>query len=288
MPRPIWKGHLNFGLVNIPVNLYSAEEPAADFSLHMLDSRDQSRIRYERINEKSGKEVPWNEIVRGYEYEKGEYLVLSEAELKKAAPEQTRAVEIDGFVDADQIDLLYFDKPYYLEPAKGGEKGYVLLREVLKDTKKIGIAKVVIRTRQHIAALVPKDNVLVLDLLRYPKEIRKADGLNIPTAQSKAAHVSAAELKMAKTLVEAMATDWKPQAYHDEYRDALMKYIHKRVEAGGKPIKVEEPADEAPAAGPYNFMELLKKSVEHGRGKGGKVGANGHRRKAPAPRKKAG
>src|ERR1043166_6522934 len=152
MPRPTWKGHITFGLVNIPVNLYPAEQ-RTDLELHMLDSRDHKRVRYERVNEDTGQEVPWNDVVRGYEYSDGNYVVLTDTELKKAAPEQTKSIEIEGFVDADQIDLMYYDKPYYLEPAKGGEKGYVLLREVLKESRKIGISKVVIRTRQYIAAL---------------------------------------------------------------------------------------------------------------------------------------
>lgn len=261
MPRPIWKGHISFGLVNVPVQLHAAER-RSDLQLHMVDSRNHARVRYDRVNSETGEEVPWNEIVKGYEYTDGSYVILSEAELKRAAPEVTKRIEIETFVALKDIDLLYFDRPYYLEPAKGGDKGYVLLRKALADTERVGIARVVIRTRQHMAAMVAHGDVLVLELLRYAQEIISPKDLNIPSSSSKAAGVTAQELKVARTLIDSMTDQWEPARYHDEYRDALMKWIDKRIKSG-QTEKLSDPlpaeAEEPPPT--LNFMELLKKSV---------------------------
>lgn len=261
--RPIWSGHITFGLVNVPVALYSAEK-RSDLQLHMVDSRNQSRVRYERVNSETGEEVPWNQIVSGYEYSDGNYVLLTEQELKKVAPEVTKAVEIEAFVDLKDIDLSYFDKPYYLAPMKRGEKGYVLLRETLRETGKAGIAKVVIRTRQYVAAMVARGDGLVLNLLRYQQELRAMDDLPLPGSASKVG-VSKQELKMARVLVDSMYTKWDPEKYHDEYRDALMAWIDRKVKAGKGKKVAEEPAeeeDDAPA--PINIMDALKRSVAHG------------------------
>lgn len=262
MPRPIWKGHISFGLVHVPVQLQAAER-RSDLQLHMVDSRNHARIRYDRVNAETGEEVPWDEIVKGYEYNDGSYVILSDEELKRAAPEATKRIDIEAFVNLDDIDTLFFDRPYYVEPGKGGEKGYVLLREALAETKRVGIARVVIRTRQYIAALLPKGDVLVLMLMRYPQELVSTKDLNVPHGSAKAHGVAPAELKMARTFVESMAAEWKPEQYHDEYRDALMKWIDKRIKSG-QTEKLSEPlpaeADEPPAT--LNFMELLKKSVK--------------------------
>lgn len=262
MPRPIWKGHISFGLVNVPVQLHAAER-RSDLQLHLVDSRNHARVRYDRVNTETGEEVPWNEIVKGYEYSDGNYVILSEAELKRAAPEVTKRIEIEAFVALADIDILYFDRPYYLEPAKGGDKGYVLLRRALADTGRVGIARVVIRTRQHMAAMVPHGDVLVLELLRYAQEVVPATGLNIPGSSSKASGITPQELKIARTLIDSMAAEWKPEKYHDEYRDALMKWIDKRIKSG-QTERLSEPlppeADEPPPT--LNFMELLKKSLK--------------------------
>ena len=169
--RPIWKGTINFGLVNIPVALYSAEaDNSIDFDL--LDKRDFSRVRYRRVNEKTGREVPWDAIVKGYEYKKGEYVALTDDDFIKANVEATQSIDILDFVDAADISPVYFDKPYYLVPLKNGQRAYALLREVLKRTGKVGIARVVIRTREHLASLLADGALLILNLLRFPHELR--------------------------------------------------------------------------------------------------------------------
>ena len=260
MARPIWKGQISFGLVNVPVTLYSMEK-RNDLSFHLVDSRDSSRVRYERVNEATGEEVPWDKIVKGYEYDGGNYVLLSEQELAAASPELTKMIEIEQFVDLDQIDLRYFDRPYALVPGKGGDKGYVLLREALESSGKVGIARVVIRARQHLAALVPQGNALVLDLLRFHQELRSLEEFDFPEGSLKDFKISHKELELAGKLVEGMAGEWNPEEFADEYRVALMKLIEKRIEKGEteEVLEVEEP-EEVPRT--VNFMDVLKKSVE--------------------------
>lgn len=258
--RPVWKGHISFGLVNVPVTLYPAEQ-RTDLSLHLIDSRDFSRVRYERVNADTGEEVPWDQVVKGYEYNDGNYVVIGQNELKAAAPEATQTVDVEAFVDLSEIDLIYFDKPYYLEPGKKGEKGYALLREALKESGKAGIAKVVIRTRQYVAALVPRGHALVLNLLRYQQELRATDELDLPGSISQVG-VSKQELKMARDLIKSMSTKWDPKKYHDEYRDKLMKWIEERIESGETYEVAEVPAEEEEPVS-YNIMDALKKSLAH-------------------------
>lgn len=267
MARPIWKGHISFGLVNVPITLYSAEQ-RADLSFHMVDSRNSARVRYERVNEATGEEVPWDKIVKGYEYDGGSYVLLSDEELERAQPELTKTIEIEEFVDAEEIGPAYFDKPYYLVPGKGGEKGYVLLREALQESKKVGIARVVIRARGHIAALMPQGNALILNLLRYGQELRSMDDYDFPSAGLKEHKVSRKELDLARQLIDGMSDRWDPNEFHDEYRDALMKLIKKRIESG-ETEQVEEPEELQEAPRTVNFMSMLKKSVEQA-GKGAK------------------
>jgi DNA end-binding protein Ku len=262
MSRPIWKGHITFGLVNIPVVLHSA---VTQFDLHfrLLDSRNHARVRYERINEETGEEVPWQDIVKGYEYEEGRYVVLGDDDFEKVAVEVNKAVEIESFVDGKEIGYVYFDKPYYLVPDKKGEKGYVLLREVLRRSKKVGIAKVVIRTRQYLAALLPEGNVLVLDLLRFQQEIRNTAELEIPGHNIKSYKISEKELALAQQLVDSMSTDWKPNQFHDEYRDALMKWIEKKAKSAGHPVSAPRQKEAKGGRGKViDMMGLLKKSVQ--------------------------
>lgn len=283
MPRPIWKGHISFGLVSVPVTLLSAQEHA-DLELHLLDSRDKSRVRYERISEKTGREVPWDSIVKGYEYTDGKYVLLSEQELKHAAPEFTRAVEIDSFVPLADIDPVYFDKPYFLEPAKAGAKGYALLRGAMIDAGRVAVARVVIRTRQYMAAVIPRGELLVLMLMRYAHELRSPKDIEVPPL--KAAAVSTAERKSARLLVDAMSKPWKPEAFKDEFRAKLLKYIKKRAkESPDRPVNIPDDEDDAPPP-PINFMELLQKSVATNATKGRKHAAKSA--KAPAQRRKAG
>jgi len=271
MARPVWKGHIGFGLVHVPVVLYPAEQ-RTDLQLHMLDSRDNARVRYERVNAETGHEVPWNTIVKGYEYSNGNYVIMSDEELKRAVPEATRTVEIQTFVKGDEIDPVFYDKPYYLEPAKGAEKGYVLLREAMKESGLVGIAQVVIRTRQYIAALRPQGDVLVLNLLRYAQEVRSTEDLKIPHGGIKAHGITAQEMKIARTLIDAMETPWNPEKYHDEYRAELMKWIQKRVKAGEIEHPAELPEEPKEEKSPLNFMEALRNSLAQA-GKGHKAPA---------------
>lgn len=256
--RPIWKGHISFGLVSVPVVLYSAER-RSDLSLHLIDSKNFSRVRYERVNEETGEEVPWDRTVKGYEYADGSYVVIGEDELKEAAPEATKSVEIEQFVDIADIDPIYFDKPYYLQPDKKGEKGYVLLRDALEETGRAGIARVVIRTRQYLAALLPREGGLVLMLLRYAQEVRSISELELPENKGDL-KITKQEEKMAKELISSMSSDWDPEAFHDEYREKLMAWIEKRIESGEIERSPEvEDVEDAPE--PINIMTALKESL---------------------------
>lgn len=262
MSRPIWKGQISFGLVNVPITLYSAEQ-RADLHFNLIDSRNSARIRYERVNEETGEEVPWDKIVKGYEYDGGSYVLFSEKELETASAELTKIIEIEQFVAREEIDPIYFDKPYYLVPGKGGEKGYVLLREAMAASGKVGIARVVIRTRQYIAALLAEGNALVLNLLRFHQEIRPVKDFDIPTGDPSRHKVRPKELELAEKLIEGMSGAWKPQEFDDEYRGALMKLIEKKIRSG-QTKEIAEPEEEEEAAEPrtINFMDVLVKSVE--------------------------
>ena len=230
MARSLWKGAISFGLVHIPVEMYTAvSEKSLD--LTMLDKRDFSPIGFKRYNKANQKEVTWDDIVKGYEYASGEYVVLSAEDLRQANPEATQTIDILAFVDADQVPLLYYEQPYYLAPGKGGDKVYALLRETLRQTGKIGIANVVIRVKQHLAALVCMGDVIVMNTLRYADEIRETEELKIPSSKEKAATISDKELKMAMALVEGMSEAWKPEQYHDTYRDDVMALVDKKVKA---------------------------------------------------------
>jgi DNA end-binding protein Ku len=286
MPRSIWKGSISFGLVNIPVGLYAAET-RHELQFHLLDKRDKSPVRYKRVSEKSGKEVPWGDIVRGYEYEEGHYVILSDDDLKGANPAATQTIDITDFVDAAEISPTYFDKPYYLAPDKKGTKGYALLREALRRTGKMGIATVVIRTRQYLAAVLPQDDVLVLELLRYGHELRDAGELEVPHGAS---GVSDREIEMAERLIEGMVDAWEPSKYADTYEKDVMDMIERRVEKG-ETEAVETPAPKAAAAGEgkvVDLMMLLKRSVEETADKGAagksKPKAAGHKKPAAKPR----
>ena len=275
MARAIWKGSISFGLVNIPVGLYAAET-RNDISFKLLDKKTMSPIHYKRVSEESGKEVPWDETVRGYEFESGQYVVLSDQDLKSAAPEATQTIDIVDFVDLDEISPLYFDKPYYLGPDKKGAKAYALLRETLRRTGKVGIAKVVIRTREYLAAVVARGDVLTLELMRYAHELRDPAELDVPHGKG---GVSDREVDMAERLVEGMVSAWDPEKYKDTYRNDLMKMIEKRVEAG----QLEKSAEPAPKlekarSNVIDLMALLKQSVEQG----GKAPKKAAAKKAPA------
>ncbi len=262
MPQMIWNGHITFGLVSIPVALYPAEtRDELDFTL--LDKADMSPIGYRKVNKATGEEVPRERITRGLEYNKGRYVIVSDADLRRASPERTQQIAITSFVDPAEVEARFYDRPYYLEAVPKQEKGYALLRETLRKTGKMAIATVVIRTRQHLAALAADEQVLVLDLLRYPQELRDPTKLNLPGKGLKAVGISEKELKMAERLVEEMVEPWDPSRYRDEYREELMAFIRKRAKAGKiEEPEVEEPAPRKAGAKVIDIMSLLKRSVE--------------------------
>ncbi|HWF17718.1 MAG TPA: Ku protein [Verrucomicrobiae bacterium] len=229
--RPIWKGTISFSLINIPIGLYPASR-REDISFHMLRQSDLSPINYKRVAENDGREVPWNEIVKGYEYEPGKHVVMKKEDFERVDIEATQTIEIIDFVKLEEIDPIFYDTPYYLVPQKGGAKAYALLRDALKKTGRVGIAKVVIKTRQHLAAIKPRNNVLVLELMHFADELVSPKDLDIPADQN----VGAKELDLAIDLIDRMTDKWDPSKYKDDYRNALLDLIHKKVEQGGKPI----------------------------------------------------
>lgn len=229
--RAIWKGSISFSLINIPIALYPATR-RDELKFRLLRASDLSPVNYKRVAEADGKEVPWEHIVKGYEYEKGKFVVLKDEDFKRADIEATQSVDILDFVKLDEIDPIFFDKPYYLEPEKRGEKAYELLREALKQSGKVGIAKVVIKTRQHLAAVKPEKNLLVLELMHFAEEIIDTRDLKIPANP----RIGAKEMDMAKDLIAKMSGKWDPDQYEDEYQHALLDVIHEKVESGGKEI----------------------------------------------------
>jgi DNA end-binding protein Ku len=261
MARPIWTGTLSFGLLNVPIRLMPGER-RTDLHFRMLDSRDHAPIRYERINSETGEEVPWKDVVKAFEYRKNSYVVLEEEDLRAAAPESHETVEIAAFVDVESIGPEYFEKPYVLVPGKKAEKGYVLLRETLTETAKIGIAHVVIRSREHLAAVMAMGNALMLILLRYPQELVDVGDYEIPSGSAASHRVTRREIEMARQLIDAMSSAWKPSDYHDEFRARLHKVIEKRMKSKGAvtpPAKEEAP--EQATTNVVDFMELLRKSL---------------------------
>jgi DNA end-binding protein Ku len=250
--RSIWSGAIGFGLVNIPVKLFSAVQQS-DLDLDMLDKKDHSNIRFKRVNEKTGKEVEWANIVRGYNLD-GQYVILSDEDFKKASPEKTKIIEIAEFVDEDKVDSIYFETPYYLEPQKAGVKAYGLLRDALKKTGKTGLASFVLRTKESLGLIKPVSDVLILQKIRYEEEIRKPEGLEIPDAESKPA-----ELKMAIALIDQLSSPkFDISKYKDTYSDELMKLI----EAKAKGKKLPEPTMRVVHSKSKDLMEQLKASLE--------------------------
>lgn len=263
MARPIWKGNISFGLVNVPVTLYSGERKS-ELHFNLVDNRNKAKVKYKRVNEMTGEEVPWNEIVKAYEYEEGNYVVLTDEDFQRADVEATQTIDIQDFVDREKVDYRYFEKPYYLIPGKRAEKGYVLLRDTLRETGKIGIATVVIRTREYLAAVMPQGDALTLNLLRFQHEVVDPAEFDLPVGEPGEYKINDKELKMARELVESMAGEWEPDKYHDEYREKLLQWIEHKVEAGEEVALAapEEAGPEEKAGEIVDFMTLLKKSVE--------------------------
>ncbi|WP_238346026.1 Ku protein [Luteimonas saliphila] len=266
MARPIWTGNLGFGLLNVPVSLMPGTR-SQDLSFRMLDSRDRKPIRFERVNADTGEEVPWKEIVKAFEYDKGSYVVIEKSDIASAAPESHESVEIEAFVDEDAIDVRFFEKPYVLVPGKKAEKGYVLLRETLRKSKKIGVARVVIRTREYLSAVMPQGDALILMLMRYPQELVDPTEYRIPEGKAGDYRVSAKELEMATQLVDSMAAKWNPDDYHDEFRERLADIIRRRIKDKGATTEVLEEAEpeEGAATNVVDFVSLLQKSLSDNR-----------------------
>ena len=256
MPRALWKGAISFGLVHIPVELISGSKDH-ELDLSMLDRRDFAPIGFKRYNKQTGKEVVWDDIIKGYEYKPDEYVVLSDEDLKRANVKATQTIDILTFVDAGDVPLTYYEHPYYLLPGKGGEKVYALLRETLRKSGKIGIANVVIRTRQHLCALVCIDKAIVLNTLRFADELREMDDLELPGSTLKAAGISDKELKMALSLVEGMSEEWQPEQYKDTYRDDVLALVRKKIKAKQtKTITAPEP-EAGEQKKPDNVIDLV-------------------------------
>jgi len=262
--RPIWKGAISFGLVHVPVTLYSMEK-RVDLHFRLLDSRTKSTIRYERVNEVTGEEVPWDKIVKGYELSKDNFVLLDEEDFKKAAVEATQMIEIEDFVDASSVSYEYMEKPYVLVPQKKAEKGYVLLRDILSEKKRIGIARVVIRTREYLAAVAPYDNALVLVLMRFAQELRPLSEFSLPEGEPASYKISSKEIELASDLIDSQTSAWNPEQYKDEYRDKLLDWIEKKAESDGT-INLESPDEEDDgsevASNVVDLVELLRKSVK--------------------------
>lgn len=260
--RTIWKGAISFGLVHIPVGLHTAAT-ASGVDFDWLDKRSMDPVGYKRINKRTGKEIDSENIVKGVQYEKGEYVIVSPEEIEQAYPRTTQTIEIQMFVDAAQVSFVYLERPYYIEPINKGHKVYALLRDTLAKSGKIGIAKVVIQTKQHLAALVPSGDGMVLNLMRWGDEIKSMSDLDLPRAGSKAMTPSAAELKMARMLVDDMSGDWDPEDFKDEFREAIMDLVDRKVKAG-KTETVVEAQEEAPAyeGNVIDLTELLQRSLK--------------------------
>lgn len=271
MARAIWTGTVGFGLVQIPVGLHGAED-RDELDMTLLDKRDFSPVGYERVNKRTGKEVSWKDIVKGYEHSDGKFVVLTDADFAEANVKATRQIDILDFVDFAEIDPRYIDRPYYLAPLKAGTKSYALLREALRKTGKAGIGKVVLRTRQHLAAVVAHEEALLLVLLRFADELREPKGLDLPGKNLKALGITPKELDMAEKLIDGLAADFEPEKYEDEYRRDLMRLIQRKVKAGELnqlPDTKKKKSAPAPAPKVVDLAELLAQSVagakRHGR-----------------------
>ncbi|TAJ74957.1 MAG: Ku protein [Gallionellaceae bacterium] len=285
MARPIWTGSISFGLLNIPIQLMSGER-RTDIHFRMLDARNNAPVRYERVNADTGEEVPWKEIVKAYEFSKDNYVVLRPEDIERAATDNHETIAIEAFVDASAISPAYLEKPYILVPGKKAEKGYVLLREVLKKNNRVGIGRVVIRTREYLSMLTPQGDALMLVLIRFPQELVDPADYKLPEGAATQWNVTPREMEMAEMLMESMSEEWTPANYRDEFRERLSEVIKERIKAKGTTRIDDEPEDEdaETATNVVDFMSLLKKSLEK---KSGGMAAKKSARKAPAARKAA-
>lgn len=283
MPRAIWKGAITFGLVHVPVALYPAsQETEIDFD--WLDKRSMDPVGYKRINKRTGKEMDKENIVKGVKQENGEYVVLSDDEIREAYPRTTQTIEIEAFVPAEDISFVYLERPYYLEPTGRGEKVYALLREAMADAGLIGIARLVMHTKEHLAALLPAGPALMIGTMRWANEIRPASELNLPPAGKDANKLKDNELKMASQLIKEMTTDWKPEDYADKFSDAIRALVARKVKAGE--TETVEPLEELPEgmteSNVVDLSELLRSSLGRRKGKSEGKAAGAARKKTVA------
>lgn len=281
--KVLWKGSITFGLVTIPVSLYPATH-REELKFRLLRASDQSPVNYKRVAEADGKEVPWDQIVKGYEYEKGKFVILKDDDFARVDVEATQTVDIINFVSLADVDPLLFYKPYYLEVGKGGDKAYALLRDALMDTGKIAIAKVVIRARQHLAAVKPQKKGLILELMHFPGELIDIAEFHKPAEKT----VGKAEMQMARQLIASMTTAWHPEEYTDEYHTALEKLIEDKIEHGDK--TAPKPAKKHKATNVIDLVSVLQKSLQQTKGEaknGKKRPATPKKARARHPHKKA-
>ena len=284
MPRASWKGAVSFGLVYIPVELYSAAR-SGTLDLDLLDRRDFSPVGYQRVNKRSGKVVEWGDIVKGYQYKKGEYVALSDEDFRQANVKASQTIEIESFTEGRDIAPEFYETPYYLAPTKGGEKGYSLLRETLRKSGKVAVGSLVMRGRQHLCMITGEERALLLVTLRFAQEIKPQDDLELPSGSAKAAKVSPREVAMAERLVDEMSAPWRPEHYHDTYREDLMKRIQEKIRKKQTHLltpKEKAAKEERPSAEIIDLMSVLKKSLES---RGSTSHRRAARRSAPARRR---
>jgi DNA end-binding protein Ku len=282
MARAIWKGSIAFGLVNIPTELYSAVRDHRP-RFRLLHAKDESPVQYERVCQAEGKPVAWEDLVKGYEYEKGQFVVLTKDDFKTAALEKTKTIDILDFVDPEQIDERYFETPYYLQPAKGAERAYALLRDAIRESGRIGIAKIILRDAQHLAAVEVIADAMVLTMMRFADELADLNEFRFPSSQG----IRPAEMKMAQQLIESLSANWDPEKYTDEYKTNLMRVIESKLK-GRKPKLEGRPGRQDPKV--VDLMARLKASLES-RGKAetrGRVAASKAKRAASSKRSRKG
>ncbi len=258
--RPIWSGSISFGLLQIPVSVHGAESKK-ELQFHQLDKRDLAPIGYLRVNKTTGKKVEWGDIAKGYEYEKGQFVVMTDADFKSANVEATQTIDIQDFVDAEEIHPSYYETPYYLAPTKKSNKAYTVLREALRKQKKAAVATFVMRSREHLCAIFAQEDALLLEILRFSHELRTTEHLALPATGKTSLKINPRELEMAERLIEGMSTAWEPKKYHDQYRDDLLAKIEEKARTG-KVTPSNEPKKGERTGNVIDIMSLLKRSVE--------------------------
>jgi DNA end-binding protein Ku len=271
--RAIWKGSISFGLVNIPIALYPATR-TEEIKFRLLREKDLSPVNYKRVAEADGKEVPWDQIVKGYEYEKDKFVVLKEEDFEAVEVESTQSVDIIRFVKLEEVNPIYFHKPYFMEPQKGGDKAYVLLREALRESGRIAIAKVVIKTRQHLAAVKPQEKGLMLELMHFANELVDVDEFKLPATHA----IGKKELQMAESLIDSMSDKWKPEEYVDDYKQALEKVIEEKIEKGDR--TAPKPARRVKPTNVIDLVSVLQKSLDQTGKRSKKSRASEHSKKS--------